>query len=946
MSSSRCHVLLVAVAALLFVVSLPAPAFAQGLTGTIDGTVKDETGGVLPGVTVTLASPALIGGARTNVTGEGGTFRFPTLPPGQYVVTFELAGFQSLQRDGLVVQSDRTVTLDQVLKPSAVAESVTVSGETPLVDVRGTQVATVVDTTALQELPVAHRFSDALNIMPGVQNGLYSFSPTNAVYGSPVTDNVYSVDGTSFVDPAVGSVANDVPYDDIQEVQLSTAGQFAEFGTASGGVFNFITKSGGNQFKGLASGYFQTKGLTSSNISSDLAAKGIRPSLIDHVYDYGGNLGGPVKRNRLWFFGSYYRFDQEQSYSDFPVPVPTTQQQATGKLNAQASPNNRLDVYYNHRRRLIAPFNFGITTAGDPRTWDDVAFRNHLLSVNWTNTLGDRTIIQARGGMSLLDLINIESNAVPGTPVYIEQSNGYITGGVNLNQGVQRRNRYEFKGDVSRFVGSHSIKGGYGFDVGKIDSEGRDQGHYFDTRLLLLNGNPFRVQLLNVEGHALTEIPHHAAYIQDQWVVGSRLTINAGVRYDRWGAALGPDNFTGGTWFRPETTVRTTVLSGLQDVAPRVGFAWDVTGQQKLALKASWGRFYQRLDVQPGVARQARTGIVTYDWIDRNGDRIYQPGEEGTVRSDTRPRVFGSIDPDLKMPYTDSFNIGVEYDLPAGFGMAINGIFKRERDIWNRVDLNKPFDTAYDQVQVVNPLDGKTMTIFSVKPEFQGLPARPYLTNPTSPQKLYRRYDGVEFVLRRRLRDRWMMQTSYNLGKNQGSVGPLFTDHQQNPYLNPNSLINMDGDQSFDQRHMFKTFGLYQLPYGIQVSGSFQYLSARPALTTSSTAAAGIAITGARIVRFTQAAYPAIRTSAFIDVAGEPQGSTRVPAYKLFDLRLEKRTVLGKAANVGLALDIFNVFNVNTITRVQSMNITLPTYFVPAEILLPRAARIAVKFNF
>ena len=258
--------------------------FAQGLTGAIEGTLQDNTGGVLPGVTVTLSSPGLVGGAQVRVTEGDGKFRFALLTPGAYSLTFELAGFQRVERTGLVLAADRTLTIDQVLGAAAVQETLVVTGEAPLVDVRSTTVANTVDSSVIQDIPVARRFTDLLNVMPGVQNGLYTFSPINAVYGSKVTDNVYQVDGINFVDPQVSSPVTDVAYDDIAEVQVSTSGQSAEFGSASGGVFNFITKSGSNSFNGLTSGYFQTKGMSANNITDELAAIGIRPTVFDHQY--------------------------------------------------------------------------------------------------------------------------------------------------------------------------------------------------------------------------------------------------------------------------------------------------------------------------------------------------------------------------------------------------------------------------------------------------------------------------------------------------------------------------------------------------------------------------------------------------------------------------------------------------------------------------------------
>lgn len=921
---------------------------AQGLTGSVDGTVRDETSASIPGVVVTIASDRLIGGPRTAVTQTDGTFRFRVLPPGEYVVSFELSGFQKVERTGVIVAPDRTATLDQTLKPATVAETLTVVGESPVIDIRNTQVATTVDTTIIEQIPVARRFTDLLNVMPGVQNGLYTFSPANVVYGSKVTDNLYTVDGVNFGDPQVSSAITDIPYDDIQEVQVSTSGQFAEFGSASGGAFNFITKSGSDHFKGLLSGYVQTKGLTAKNVSSDLAAVGIRPTLFPHIYDGGGNLGGPVVRDRLWFFGSFYRFDQEQSLSDFPAPIPTTQWLRTFKLDGRLGDKQRWGVYHTYRDREWVPFNFGFTTAADPRTWVGIEWNNWLTGMNWTYTPNSTTVVQVRGGIVLFDLINKEPNAVPGTPVYVEQSNGVISGGPTQTAGVAQRDRREIRADVSHYVpklfgGSHEFKVGFAYEGLPLDTEGRDQGHFNDTRLQLLNGAPYRVQLLNVEGHNLTNTNHASAFAQDQWSISPKITLNAGIRYDYWTSSLGPDVLTGGTWFSPEQTQKQSGILGLHNIAPRVGLAWDPTASRRWVVKAGWGRFYQRVDgTTISFARQIRNGTLTYDWIDRNGDRLYQRGEEGTLRSDTRP-VPGSVDPNLKMPYTDSYNVSVEYELGRGFGVSASGVFKRERDLWSRVDLNKPFDAGYDRVQVVNPLDNSMMTIFSIKPEFQALPPRLLLTNPSSPQKLFRDYNGLELVLRRRLVNRWGMQASYNLGRSFGSSGTLFFDHQGSPYLNPNSLINIEGDQQLDRRHIVKLLGQYQLPFGLQVSGRYEFLSGIPLTTTFS---GGAGVTGAQYGRFTQALYPGIRTSAFLDIPIQQQGTERFDSQQFLDLRVDKRTKLWRSTTFDVIVDLFNVFNANKITRVQTLNGALPNYLRPAEIMNPRAARVAARLSF
>jgi hypothetical protein len=664
---------LIVLAVLLSVSRLPA----QGLTGVIEGTLRDSTGGVLPGVTVTLSSPGLVGGSQVRVTENDGQFRFPLLTPGTYTLTFELAGFQRVERTGLAVAADRTLTIDQQLGTAAIQETLVVTGESPLVDVRSTTVSNTVDATVVREIPVSRRFTDLLNTMPGVQSGLYTFSPINAVYGSKVTDNVYQVDGINFVDPNVSAPITDVAYDDIAEVQVSTSGQSAEFGSASGGVFNFITKSGSNDFHGLTSGYIQTKGMSANNITSELEALGIRPTVFDHQYDYGGNLGGPIVRDRVFFFGSYYGFDQDQSISDFPIPIPTTQWQTTAKVDAQLNASNRLNGYINYRDRTWEPFNFGFTTAADPRTWIGIKWKNPLSTLGWTSSLGSRTVLQTRFGFALFDLVNYEPNVVPGTPVYSEQNTGVISGGPDGSFGVQNRDRYALKSDLSHFVqnmlgGSHDLKVGFEYEWLRLNNERRDQAGANGILHQTLAGSPFRVVLRNFEAQRRSQIDHWSTYVQDQWALGERTTINAGLRLDHWTGAVGPDDFTGTPFFDPVQVSQQSGVLSLTNLAPRVGVAFDVLENRRMAAKVSWGRFYQRVDgTTLGVAERGPFGAVTYDWLDCRaggvpvtcqtagatpGDGVFtgDRSELGLVRADSRPNpnASGRVDENLKMPYT------------------------------------------------------------------------------------------------------------------------------------------------------------------------------------------------------------------------------------------------------------------------------------------------------
>lgn len=940
-------------AGLLACASLASGVLAQGLTGSIEGTLRDQSGGVLPGVRVTVSSPTLIGGAQVRVTGSDGTYHFPALPPGDYTVAFELRGFQKIEHRGVAIQPDQTITLNLQMAPATVSQQVTVTGAAPIVDVRTTAVATTIGQQVIQELPIARRFTDLVNTLPGVQNGLYTFSPVNAVNGSSVTDNVYTVNGLNFVDPQVSSAVTDIAYDDIQEAQVSTSGQTAEYGTASGGVFNYILKSGSNQFHGLLDDYTQLKALTASNISPAQAQQGIAPTAFDHVYDYDADLGGPILHNRLWFFGSYNGLSEPETYSSFPTPVATTQWETTAKLDAQVSKNQRLSFFYNYRHRYYDPFNFGFTTAADPRTWISITWQNTLYGLNYTFTPNANTIVNLRAGASQFNLINGEPNVVSGTPVYIETTTGVISGGPNGNFGVNIRNRYEVNGDVERLVsrfagGSHQFKFGADVEVLPLDTEYQDQGFFNDTRLLLLNGKPYRIQQLDFAGHKLLTTHHEDAFVQDQYVVG-RVTINAGFRWDYWSGTVGPDHLTGGFWFQPGAFPARKVVA-LNNFAPRLGIAFDPTGHQKWVLRADYGRFYDRIDgTTYAFASEAPQGTVTYNWNSPSGSTAFSfspaalATEIGSLVSDTRPRTFGVIDPNLKMPYTDSFNVGVQHDLGHGWGITVNGILKLQRDLYSQVNLANPFPSAYNLVPVINPLTGQTMTIYSIKPSFQVLPPNNELTNPSYLGRLYDDYNGLEVVIRRPLANHFMTQISYDLGRSYGTVGTLFFDHQTGPYLNPNSLIFADGDQELDRRHIAQFMALYELPKGFQISGHFQLLSGMPYTTTLS---GGAGVTGADYYQFTAKQYPAITSAAFINVPVQPQGTLRTPFQNTLDLRIEKQIHITETKRLDLMLDGFNLFNANATTSVQTLNLSLKNYLVPDAIQTPRAARFGAKFTF
>jgi hypothetical protein len=922
---------------------------AQTTTGRVVGVVTDSSGAALPGITVTVSGSALIRGQEIATTSDDGTYRFPALPSGEYTLVFELAGFQTLKREGIRVLGGQTYAVDVHLQIGRVEQSVTVVGGAPLIDIKGAQVGHTVVSEVIESLPLARRFSDVLNTLPGVTDGLYSFSPVNTVYGSSVRENVYMVDGLNFVDPLVGTPVTDVPFDDIEQAQVTTAGFSAAFGQASGGIFNFVTKAGGNAFRGAGNFHFQDKSLQASNISDDLRRQGVASATsINHIYDWGGNLGGPIQRNRVSFFQSYHKFDQAQSRTEFPSPITVNQWQTLSKVTAQISSRHRLEGSFTRRDREFLPFNASFATAQNPQSWIAIGWKNDVAGFGWNATLGRATLLDVHGGFTRFTLTPGNPFVQQGVPSYQDAATGLIISGTTNNQGNNQRNNYEWKAEVSHYRdgwghGAHNFKAGFHWSELRASTRFEDPAGTHDTHLLLFNGQPFRVRLWNTPLIQRMGIRRIAGYVEDEWSFSRHLTVTPGVRIENANGFLPESEFFGGTWTPARTLPAQDGVFNPTGLAPRFGAVWDIVGDHRSTVSFSAGRFYTGPTGQElYFATPTAVGFREFDWHDRNGDRLYQPGEEGILRSDTTGTLPGRIDSNLEMPYTNMVTAGAHREVAKDLAVSVNVIYKNEHQIIETTDANIPF-SAYVPIQVTSPLDNSTLTIYTRRPAFVGLPTQRLVTNPQNPIPI-RRYKGVEFVAVKRMSHRWQMQASYNLGRGESHLGTLFLDTSGNSglYLNPNSLVNSFGPTSLDRTHMFKFAGTLLAPYGFSVSAYYSALSGLPWLTNQS---GGTGINGARVVRFFRTKNPAILTEPFIDVAVEPRGAHRFDWENKLDLRVNKVLQIQRLA-VDVQADVFNVFNANTVIQVQSLRTDAPNFLAPGQIMLPRAARLGVRIRF
>lgn len=931
------------VVVILIGAALAAPVLAQTVTGTLIGRVDDDTGAVLPGVTVTIQSPQLIGGTQTRTTGATGEYRFPALPPGTYAVSLALQGFAEFRREGVILEAGSSLAVDARMKPARLEVTVTVEAASPMVDVKSAQLSETASGDLIENVPTGRTFVDIFNLMPGVVSGKYNVATTgaNVVHGGSVRQNVFALDGVNVNDPLVAYPGTDVNPEMIQEVQVTTAGMSAEFGSASGAVFNVITKSGGNKLSGQVNGYFRDEGLQSDNVTDELRSQGITVGTkLTRASDWGAALGGPIKKDRLWFYANYQRLDESRTMINYPPSIEAGQDMGFLKLTGQVTARNRVDAFYQYRLRYDFPFQPSINER-PPGVWRKHRQSNNTWNAKWTSTLSDRTFFELRGSIADQQRFTSFPNAEDDDWGYQDTSTGQISGGWYRELARPgNRNSRAAKADLTHFAssflgGSHELKAGLSYDW-LINTEYREW--LAGARLhILFDGRADRIQLSNAPVNQAGNVNQLAAYVHDQWTIGRKLTLNLGLRLENIEGWY-PEGSSGGVNFPQQTFPEQRDVVNFDNLSPRLGLVYDVTGDRKTVLRASYGRFYNQVYTSEfGASVPFAFGSRVYRWTDLNGDLVWQRGEEGQLISDSTVATLGSIDPAVRQSYDDSFTVGLQRELSKDLAVGAAFIWKKEYDLAETVNTAFPFDEAYQPVTLANKVTGQPITIYPLRSSFTGRPTVRLYTNPDASfcsfcVDLERNYRAVELTFKKRMSSGWQLSGSYVYSKGEGNKGQGHSESQGAVYGNPNNLAYVNGRMNLDRPHQLKLHGTWEGPWKVSLSGSYQLQSGQPWARTM------------RYVRGTDS--PLIVVESQIVVRAEPIGAQRFDTEKLLDLRLEKRFTLGNGRRLGVIADVFNALNASTVTAVQQTRIDLPAFGLPAEIPFPRTLRLGARFEF
>jgi hypothetical protein len=919
-------------------------AHAQSLTATIAGRATDASGGLLPGVAVTITSPAMIGGERTTVTDAEGVYRLTLLPPGEYRVVFALSGFATLTVDRVLVAVGSTMTINGKLELAGLETSLTVVSQTPAIDVKATDIATNWDQKKLEDLPYARGIRGLALLLPGLTSTQFDVGG-NTVGGSTTTgansygrtgDELAKYDGTVW-DQHFGD------YDSYEQVQASTAAKGAEAQTP-GLALNFLVKSGSNTFHGTYLGAYESGAFQGSNITPELLKRGYVPgnNQFSRYDDLHADLGGPIIHDKLWFYGGYGR-----TYSGLRVPgfvSEKTGQQVvfftnidseTIKLTYQATQNGKLELTELLSRKY-QPYRGASAFVPLEASEDQNSLDQIGPVVKWNYILSQHMTIDAgfnRAGYWwpdvpwTSDVRRVDLTTTQTRGAFLAQNRTPVRWGWNgaWNWFTELRGM------------SHEVKSGalgYRGTTG-IDYTGYPNQQIYQYRSLTNEADyflhPDSVQVLDYPNDVISGTTYNGWFLNDNVGLSRKLTLNAGIRFDRYSSWLPAQGNPGtGPFAEKLLYPENHNFPAYNALSPRLSLIYDVTGTNRVALKGSYGRYAASgssitaaSGPIAGSVNPAAPRVLTYTGWDGSVPYVPVPANLTSVTGGAGDL---QINPNTKPASEDEFTTGIDLGLSRDVVLRVNAVRKLDFNESQSINVALPFGAYTDMRTGIDPgldniagtVDDGIVDAWSVprsNPNFRSVST--LFTNGARQDQ----YSALETTVNKRYGAGWSMLASYSL------------DHhtwQNNAPQNPNEARYAWALPETNQQVHLN--GLYdRLPWGLKLSATYTAQS------------------GAYFPRVVQV-RDTLNQVVNVTVDGH---AGRYDWVRLMNARASKVVRVGRHSIEGM-VDVFNLLNSSVV--LSQVNTNGPNYLKPLSsgngaataesIPAPRIFRLSLRWMF
>ena len=970
---------------LTVLVLTPLPSLAQS-NGSIAGLVTDSTGGVLPGVTVEATSPALIEGVRTGVTNSNGRYAIVELRPGSYAVTFTLAGFSTLVREGIELTSGFAAPVNAELAVGTVEETITVTGVSPVVDVQNVRTQRVLSQDTMNTLPTGKTYEAYASLIPGIVmrttnqdvGGNRGENPTSlGIHGSRDGDMQVQLDGMRFnsMEGTGGGGARGffVNYASTQETNLELGNMSAE-SEVSGLRVNIIPKEGGNSYSGLFVTSYTNGDLQNDNFSQELQDRGLPfVNSVDKIYDVNGSFGGPILEDKLWFYTAHRWWGAENFAAgafhnkdplgfvfipdlDRPATFSRVNRSNNLRLTWQASEKNKLNLFYDNQRFCQCNLAVG-TTITPEAAYRRPYFPDYTIQTTWTSALTNKLLLEAGATAVYFDWhLELQPETSPDTISVFDVAAGKLFRAPNRRSPENANLQMNQKFSLSYVTGSHSFKTGVTLMEGTLDKSNIRAG---DVNYVLFNSSPIGLtQFTTPDSQSSRLRMDLGLYAQDQWTI-KNLTLNLGVRFDYLNAHIPAQNFQAGQFIGARSFAAIDNVPNWKDISPRLGVAYDLSGDGRTALKASLGRYVagETLNIAANINPSNTISPSSFrSWVDADGDYVPDAdltnpeanGEVGPLANASfgQPIVTRRWDPDVlegwgKRGYDWEFSAALQHELTPGVGMNVSyhrrwyGLFYGGRTFVRLPDMAidnlavTPND--FDPYCFTEPVDARLPSgggnqvceLFDVTPEKFGLVDElvTYKGNFGDPSQTY---NGVDVTFNARLANGAFLGGGVSTGKTVLDQCFVVDSPQEMRFCKTTTPFLTQ----------VKLHGNYVLPWDVQVSGTFQNIP-------------GAEISATHTVTSAEAA----------ETLGRPlAGGVRtvrhqlIPPFTEYENRISQMDVrLGKIFRmeqfrIHAMFDIYNLFNANSIL---SMNTTYgPVWLQPIQILDGRLFKFGVQIEF